>query len=273
MTEKELPQGISRLTQKLADNPASRAFVPLADAYLKQNLLEDAILILTQGIQRHPTYVAARMMLGNAYQRAEQVAEAKREFEEVVRVHPENVLAYKKLALLYKEAGQLGEAVKMCQQVLAIDPYDIKAKGLLALVQEEISVVEDNEDDAVSFFPPLPSHGTILSDTILPLPDTISELPVEDDSLDTGTPSPEKEIEYEGVTQLEAPSFGSEAVRENFTAPAGYLPEETLSLACVQGELLLPVEFVSKIEYNRSALHQKRLKEWLFSIQEKGVRR
>lgn len=167
------PQGISHLTQKLADMPTSRAFVPLANEYLRQNCLEEAILVLTAGIQRHPTYVAARMMLGNAYQRAGQVAEAKREFEAVVRIHSENVLAYKKLAILYREAGNLGEAVKMCNKVLLIDPHNNKVKGLLASVQEEISVVEDQGGDClsdisfaalpqiVSDWPQLPSQGTL----------------------------------------------------------------------------------------------------------------
>lgn len=222
MTGKERPQGISNLTQRLASNPASRAFVPLADEYLRQNLLEDAILVLTRGTQHHPTYVAAHMMLGNAYQRAGRITEARRAFEEVLRIHPENVLAYKKLAILYRDAGQLGETVEICNKVLRMDPYDKQAKGLLAAAQEEISAVEDG-GAVVTDWPGI-SLQTPQSDEVLSLPSR-------------------EEIEQEEVEISEE-------------APKA-----------------VPLAFVAETAYNPPSLYQIRLKEWLVSMEAKGVRR
>lgn len=243
MIEKELPQKISRLTQKLANNPKSRAFVPLADEYLRQNLLEKAILVLTEGIQRHPTYIAARMMLGNTYKRAERVTEARREFEAVVSLQPENVLAYKKLAQIYRGTGQLSEAVDLCNKVLMIDAHDKQAKGLLAFLHEEISDIEDMDADS--------------------LPNVSSATP---------SPYPEETETAEGYADATQVQVGIEP------APA-LITDDMLKGEWVGAENFLPLPeapvlaFAGKSVYNRSSLYQIRLNEWLVSIREKGVRR
>ena len=251
MTEKERPPGISNLTQRLASNPASRAFVPLADEYLRQNLLEDAILVLTRGTQHHPTYVAAHMMLGNAYQRAGRITEARRAFEEVLRIHPENVLAYKKLAILYRDAGQLGETVEICNKVLRMDPYDKQAKGLLAAAQEEISAVEDGgavvtDWPGISLQTPPPQ-----SDEVLSLPSL-------------------EEIEQEEVEIIESVpdevQVADDAFEQAVVALAPCLTSEEVPKA-------VPLAFVAETAYNPPSLYQIRLKEWLVSMEAKGVRR
>jgi tetratricopeptide (TPR) repeat protein len=262
VTEKELPQAIPRLTQRLASNPASRAFVPLADEYLRQNLLEDAILVLNSGIEHHPTYVAARMMLGNAYQRAGRVVEARREFESVVRVHPENVLAYKKIALIYREAGQLGETVEICNKILTIDPYDKKAKGILASAQEEISAIEDRA--AMPDWPQLtllaPSDERASSDAedFPPLP-----------ALEKVEPEETEMIErFPDLDEVQV----ADDILEGAIFEAEYVPVEGEYIAVPVSEELAPLAFVPKTVYNPPSLYQIRLKEWLVSIQEKGER-
>lgn len=262
MTEKELPQAIPRLTQRLASNPASRAFVPLADEYLRQNLLEDAILVLTSGIEHHPTYVAARMMLGNAYQRAGRIVEARREFEAVVRVHPENVLAYKKIALIYREAGQLGETVEICNKILTIDPYDKKTKGILACAQEEISAIEDRAA-AIPDWPQLPPLA----------PDTKS------DAKRASSEPEETEMAVSTVDIGHFPDPDPDAVRDDLVEGGGFVtfgtkcvPAEGKYVAVPVPEELAPLAFVPKTVYNSRSLYQIRLKEWLVSIQEKGER-
>lgn len=250
MTEKELLQPISRLAQRLANDPASRAFVPLADEYLRQNLPEDAILVLTEGIKNHPTYVAARMMLGKTYQRVGRVAEARQEFEEVVRLHPDNVLAYKKLALLHKDAGQLGSAVETCNKILTIDPHDKRAKEILAYTQEEISAVEDRASQASSFpiLPPQVSQDLYEAEDILQLPE-VEEMAVVESLPDL----PAREVEADVVALIP--------------------PAQTDPVSVSIIEQVIPLAFVPQTAYNPTSLYQIRLKEWLVSIEEKGVRK
>jgi tetratricopeptide (TPR) repeat protein len=261
LIEKELPQGIPRLIQRLASNPASRAFVSLADEYLRQNLLEDAILVLTSGIQHHPTYVAARMMLGNAYQRAGRVVEARREFEEITRVHPENVLAYKKLALIYRDAGQLGETVAICNKILAIDPYDKKAKGLLACAQEEISAIEDRA--AVADLPQfqLPVLQEAFSDSVEA--ENVLILPTLEEETEIIEGFPNEGLVPDDLFQQ------ADILLPDILEPTISLTDNTVE-DVLEEEVSLA--FVPKTAYNPPSLYQIRLKEWLVSIQEKGVR-
>ncbi len=268
MIEKELPQAIPRLTQRLAGNPASRAFVPLADEYLRQNLLEDAILVLKAGIEHHPTYVAARMMLGNAYQLASRIVEARREFEAVVRVHPENVLAYKKIALIYRESGQLGETVEICNKILTIDPYDKKAKGILASAQEEISAIEDRAA-AITDWPQLPplakdaKKESSEAEDFPPLP-ALEKIETEETELIERFPDPNEVRVADDIFQGE--------ILEGEILEGKCVPAEGESFAVPVSEELAPLAFVPKTVYNPPSLYQIRLKEWLVSIQEKGER-
>jgi len=161
MTENPLSSEIQRLSNKVATDPQSRLFVQLADEYLKHGLMEEAIGVLSDGIQHHPTHVAARIMLGKTYLKTKQMRQAKDEFEAVVQIYPENIVAHKQLANIYREVGQLGEAITICNKILAIDPKDQETKTALTSIQQEISVMDDihslspSEPQKAIAFPPL----------------------------------------------------------------------------------------------------------------------
>jgi two-component SAPR family response regulator len=55
---------VDELKKRLTQNPDSLIFVPLADAYRKAGLLQDAIDVCTKGLEKHPTYMSARVVLG-----------------------------------------------------------------------------------------------------------------------------------------------------------------------------------------------------------------
>lgn len=140
MADKALSPEIMKLMDKIANNPTSRLFVPLAEEYLKAEMLDEAIFVLVDGIKNHPTYVAARVMLGKIYLQKKQIAEAKNEFEQVIAVNPENILASKKLASIYQAEGEIQKAFDACKRILMIDPSDKETKQLLASLEKERAV-------------------------------------------------------------------------------------------------------------------------------------
>jgi tetratricopeptide (TPR) repeat protein len=129
--EKPLSPEIVTLSEKLAKDPKSRLFVPLAEEYLKAGLQDEAAIILTDGLKIHPNLHAARAALGKVYLEKGQIAEAKAEFEQVIKADPENLLAHRKLAKLYKEAGQTDKARVSCQAVLSSNPKDPEMKLII----------------------------------------------------------------------------------------------------------------------------------------------
>src|SRR5215813_8781150 len=57
---------IRRLEERLAKDPGSPAFAPLADAYRKAGRVGEAIRLCREGLARFPEYATARMVLARA---------------------------------------------------------------------------------------------------------------------------------------------------------------------------------------------------------------
>jgi hypothetical protein len=55
---------IVKLTERIAKDPKSKLFVPLAEEHKKAGDIETAIRVLTQGLKLNPGYVTARSFLG-----------------------------------------------------------------------------------------------------------------------------------------------------------------------------------------------------------------
>jgi tetratricopeptide (TPR) repeat protein len=132
---------IVKLSEKLDKDPKSRLFVPLAEEYLKAGMLDEAVMVLTDGLKTHPHFHAARATLGKVYLEKGQIEEAKTEFEQVVKADPDNLLAHRKLAKLYKEAGQADKARISCQAVLLSNAKDAEMK----LILEQLDRIEQAE--------------------------------------------------------------------------------------------------------------------------------
>lgn len=137
MTENSLSPEIIKLMDKITKDPTSRYFVPLAEEYIKCDMLDEAVLVLMEGIKSNPNYLAGRVLLGKVYLQKKQIPEAKVEFESVIQINPENIVAHKKLAQIYKGEGQFDKAIETCKRVLLIDPTDKEIKGVLGTLERE----------------------------------------------------------------------------------------------------------------------------------------
>ncbi|MGH7552028.1 MAG: tetratricopeptide repeat protein, partial [Longimicrobiales bacterium] len=61
------PADLQRLSEELARNPASLAFLPLARAYRRQGRLDLAMRLCTRGLEQHPMHVEAHALLALLY--------------------------------------------------------------------------------------------------------------------------------------------------------------------------------------------------------------
>ena len=141
----ELLQEIARLSGILAKDPNSRLFYPLAEEYLKNSMLEEAVQVLTDGLTRHPDFFSARVSLGKAYFQQGKLPEAQKEFEEVLKGHPDNLMALKKLAMIYRHEGQVEQAKQCCQALLAANAKDAEITKLM----QELGTLASKESMAV----------------------------------------------------------------------------------------------------------------------------
>jgi tetratricopeptide (TPR) repeat protein len=130
-------EDIERLKEKLEKDPTSKLFVPLAEDYKKAGMLDEAIEVLTKGLERQPGYLSARVSLGKIYIERGMLDEAITEFDKVIDVIPDNLYAHKKLAEIYKDLGKRDEAIREFKTVLRINPADAWAATNLAPIEQE----------------------------------------------------------------------------------------------------------------------------------------
>lgn len=129
--EYNLSPEIEKLGEKLAKDPSSKMFLPLAEEYAKGGMLEEALTVLKDGLKYHPGYVSARVALGKVYQKKGLLKEALDEFKKVISANPDNILAHKKLAEVHQKLGNIQDAIKSCNTVLLLNPKDEEIRAML----------------------------------------------------------------------------------------------------------------------------------------------
>ncbi|MFQ5668908.1 MAG: tetratricopeptide repeat protein [Acidobacteriota bacterium] len=97
-------ESVNRLQQKLAMEPGSKVFLPLAEHYRRAGQLERAAAVLRSGLKHNPGYVAARVALGRVVLEQGREDEARDLLTDLVREAPDNLLAQK---LLREASGGL----------------------------------------------------------------------------------------------------------------------------------------------------------------------
>jgi tetratricopeptide (TPR) repeat protein len=122
---------IEEYSKKLNNNPESLVFVPLAESYRKSGMLDEAIETCLKGLQLHPSYMSARMVLGRAYMEKKMYGEAETEFRKVASADVNNIMAHSLLGQNYMKQAKYADAIKEYQKVLTLNPDDMTAQQML----------------------------------------------------------------------------------------------------------------------------------------------
>lgn len=137
----KLSPEIEPLSEKLQADPKSRVFAQLADAYRKSGLLDEAIDTAKRGLENHPNYAIAHLILGRCYLAKGMYALAREEFELTIKNDMQSLVGYKLLGETYEKQNMYPEALKYYQMVLDMEPSDAelaeKITNLKSLKQPE----------------------------------------------------------------------------------------------------------------------------------------
>ncbi len=128
---------IEKLKERVDKDPNSKLFVPLAEEYRKEGMLDEAINVLMSGLERQPGYMSARVSLGKIFLEKGMVNEARSEFENVINSIPDNLYAHKKLAEIYRNLGQKEMSIQSYKTVLKLNAMDEEALSTLRELEEE----------------------------------------------------------------------------------------------------------------------------------------
>jgi tetratricopeptide (TPR) repeat protein len=127
---------IEKLKERVDKDPNTKLFVPLAEEYKKEGMLDEAISVLLGGIERQPGYMSARVSLGKIYLEKGMMNEARSEFENVIKSIPDNLYAHKKLAEIYRDLGEKTLSMRSYRAVLSLNALDDDAISHLRDLEE-----------------------------------------------------------------------------------------------------------------------------------------
>ena len=128
---------IDRLATQLAKDPQSKAFLPLAEAYCKVGMWEEAVSVLEQGLKHYPGFITAMVVLGRAYDQLKRPTMARAVLEGAIKLSPDNLRAHRTLIKIYAAQGLTQEALKSCRVILSLHPRDEEAITLQSSLQTQ----------------------------------------------------------------------------------------------------------------------------------------
>ncbi|UCD85053.1 MAG: tetratricopeptide repeat protein [Deltaproteobacteria bacterium] len=180
---------IEKYIEILGKDPKSRVFAPLAEAYRKGGLLDEAIHVAQDGLKFNPNYVSGIMALGRAYYDKGMKAEARVELEKVVKAASDNIMAHKILGEIYQAEGKNEEAVKSFKIVLALSPGDNEVSEALDILEGRKPAPSVPEEPVKA--PPVEEKEEVKAEPEKTVPE-VAETPVETPQAEAEASPPEQ---------------------------------------------------------------------------------
>jgi len=131
----QLEERIEKCRRILDDNPRSQIFAALGEAYRKKGDLERAYLITKQGLEIHPEYGPAHVVMAKIYIEKRLYQEAEKELEQAVRLDGKTRATEKLLAEVWLKKGELDRAQETLLRLRENGPPDEGISTLLNLAK------------------------------------------------------------------------------------------------------------------------------------------
>ncbi len=118
------PPLIYSYLQRYQDDPTSRVFAPLAEAYRKAGLVEEAIEIAKEGLKIHPRFSGGRVALARALFDKKLYEEVLEELTPIMPDIPDNLVAQRLVAESSLMVGRVADALNAYKMLLYFSPQD-----------------------------------------------------------------------------------------------------------------------------------------------------
>jgi tetratricopeptide (TPR) repeat protein len=124
MAKKPYSPLIYSYLKKWQEDPSSRVFAPLAEAYRKAGLVDEAIEIARDGLRIHPQFVGGRVALARALFDKKDFAQVIQELGPIIQDVPDNLVAQRLLAESCLMLGRVADALNAYKMLLYFSPGD-----------------------------------------------------------------------------------------------------------------------------------------------------
>jgi hypothetical protein len=126
---------IEKLERRYAENPQGLTFAPLAEVHRKNGEVQRALDLLGPGLQIHPDYIPASIVLGRCHMDLGDVQAAEAAFLHVLALDGENVIALKALADIGERLVRFDDAERWLHTLLTVDRSNDDAREQLQRVE------------------------------------------------------------------------------------------------------------------------------------------
>jgi len=123
--------------KKYQEDPTSRVFAPLAEAYRKSGLIDEAVEIAREGLRVHPNFIGGRVALARALFDKGAYEEVVLELTPVIREVPDNLVAQKLIAESCLMLGQTTEALGAYKMLLYFSPQDPEVAKMVSELESQ----------------------------------------------------------------------------------------------------------------------------------------
>ena len=147
---------IEDLEMRIQGNSKSLVFARLADLYIDEGKIDEALQICEEGIRQNPDYITGFYILAKIHLKKQNFTEAEEALKKVISHDNEFLSAHKLLGDLMLQMGFENKAAQHYKEMLRIDPFDEATDSLLRSIGDtEIDYREDlvDEEDRSSIRP------------------------------------------------------------------------------------------------------------------------
>lgn len=170
---------VERYQMELDRDPRSRVFAPLAEAYRKMGLLDEAKRICRFGTEAHPDFAGGHVAYAKVLLDLKAPAEALVHLEKATKLSPDNLLAHNLLGETLIQLRRPKDALKAFKMVLFLDPENARAKQ--AVKKWEFLTADEYSDDVFAM-KPIFEAPLKADEAERDLDDELEDLLTEDDS-------------------------------------------------------------------------------------------
>lgn len=123
--------------KKYQDDPSSRVFAPLAEAYRKAGLVQEALEIARDGVKLHPRFVGGKVALARTLFDLKKYDEVVGTLSEVIQEAPDNLVAQRIFAESSLMLGQVAEALSSYKMLLYFNPSDEEIARMVSELESQ----------------------------------------------------------------------------------------------------------------------------------------
>lgn len=136
---------IERCQLEYERNPSSRVFAPLAEAYRRLDLIDEAFEIASRGVRLHPDFAAGRIAYARVLIAKKAYSDAVDQLQRSAELSPDNILAFLLLGDTLLDLRRPKDALNAFKMVLFLNPLHERARKMVQ--KWEFLTADEFEDE------------------------------------------------------------------------------------------------------------------------------